>query len=54
MSLEYVTEKMKAMAGTRFDPKVVNAFTAAVDAGDITLSGPHAGAANTEARQEVS
>ena len=35
MSLIYVTDKMKAMAGTRFDPVVVDAFSAAVDAGDI-------------------
>ncbi len=37
MSFTHVTEKMKSMAGTRFDPTVVEAFTAAVAAGDIML-----------------
>ena len=35
MPFTHVTDKMKSMAGTRFDPTVVEAFTAAVDAGDI-------------------
>jgi putative nucleotidyltransferase with HDIG domain len=54
MTLEFVTDKMKAMAGTRFDPQVVHAFAAAVDAGDITPPSPSPGATNNEARQEVS
>jgi HD-GYP domain-containing protein (c-di-GMP phosphodiesterase class II) len=47
MPLEYVTQKLRAMAGTRFDPKVVDAFVAAVEAGDITPPEVevHAGAA---------
>ena len=36
MPLATVTEKMKSMAGTRFDPVVLDAFSAAVAAGDIT------------------
>lgn len=53
MSLEYVTEKMKAMSGTRFDPVVVHAFVAAVDAGDITPPDQSSEPAASEARQEV-
>jgi putative nucleotidyltransferase with HDIG domain len=53
MTLEYVTEKMKAMSGTRFDPQVVHAFVAAVDAGDITPPEHSSEPAPTEARQEV-
>jgi putative nucleotidyltransferase with HDIG domain len=34
--LEFVLEKLRAMSGSRFDPKVVDALLAAVDAGDIT------------------
>jgi HD-GYP domain-containing protein (c-di-GMP phosphodiesterase class II) len=35
-SLEFVLEKMRAMAGTRFDPQAVDALLAAVRAGDVT------------------
>ncbi len=34
--LEYVVAKMRSMAGSRFDPQVVQAFLAAVEAGDVT------------------
>jgi putative nucleotidyltransferase with HDIG domain len=54
MPLEYVTAKMKAMAGTRFDPKVVEAFAAAVHAGDIMPPEPLAQGQETERPQEVS
>ncbi|MCG6961930.1 MAG: HD domain-containing protein [Acidobacteria bacterium] len=36
LELEFVLAKMRAMAGSRFDPQVVQAFLAAVEAGDIT------------------
>jgi HD-GYP domain-containing protein (c-di-GMP phosphodiesterase class II) len=36
MELDYVLEKMKALSGSRFDPKVVEALLAAVNAGDVT------------------
>jgi HD-GYP domain-containing protein (c-di-GMP phosphodiesterase class II) len=36
MTLEYVLSKMKAMSGSRFDPMVIDAFMAAVKAGDIS------------------
>ena len=36
MTLDYVLAKMRSMSGTRFDPVVVDAFTAAVEAGDIS------------------
>jgi HD-GYP domain-containing protein (c-di-GMP phosphodiesterase class II) len=35
MTLEYVIEKMKSMSGTRFDPKIIEAFLRAVEAGDM-------------------
>jgi putative nucleotidyltransferase with HDIG domain len=35
-SLEFVLEKMRAMSSTRFDPEVVSALLAAVEAGDVT------------------
>ncbi len=35
-TLEFVLDKMRAMSGTRFDPKVVEALLAAVEAGDVT------------------
>ena len=54
MSLEYVSEKMKAMAGTRFDPTVVEAFAAAVDAGDIMPPEPVQSGEMIDAGQEVS
>jgi HD-GYP domain-containing protein (c-di-GMP phosphodiesterase class II) len=54
MSLTYVTDKMKAMAGTRFDPVVVDAFTAAVDAGDIMPPEPSPQGADLGSTQEAS
>jgi HD-GYP domain-containing protein (c-di-GMP phosphodiesterase class II) len=36
MTLDYVLTKMRSMVGSRFDPKVIDAFTAAVSAGDIS------------------
>jgi putative nucleotidyltransferase with HDIG domain len=36
MTLEYVIEKMKSMSGSRFDPKIIEAFLKAVTAGDMT------------------
>jgi len=36
MSLEFVLAKMRGMAGTRFDPKIVDALIDAVNSGDIT------------------
>ena len=54
MSLEYVVDKMKSMAGTRFDPVVVNAFTAAVDAGDIMPPEPSPTGGEVGSPQEVS
>ena len=54
MSLSYVTDKMKAMAGTRFDPVVVVAFTAAVDAGDIMPPEPSPQGADLGSTQEAS
>lgn len=38
--LEYVVQKMREMAGRRFDPNVIDAFLAAVTAGDITPPEP--------------
>mgnify|MGYP001547208252 CR=1 FL=1 len=52
MSLEYVSEKMRAMSGTRFDPQVVHAFVAAGDAGAIMPPDPSSEPAAPEARQE--
>jgi len=54
MPLDYVTEKMKAMAGTRFDPDVVEAFTAAVEAGDIMPPDSQHGGAESTAQREIS
>lgn len=54
MSLEYVVDKMKAMAGTRFDPQVVSAFLAAVAAGDITPPRHEPADSRGIRRQEVS
>ena len=54
MTLDFVLAKMRSMAGSRFDPQVVDAFLAAVDAGDIT---PPSHAADVHAdvpQQEVS
>jgi HD-GYP domain-containing protein (c-di-GMP phosphodiesterase class II) len=36
MTLDYVLEKIRSMSGTRFDPLVIDAFLAAVEAGDIS------------------
>lgn len=36
MTLEYVLAKMRSMSGSRFDPLVIDAFLAAVEAGDIS------------------
>jgi HD-GYP domain-containing protein (c-di-GMP phosphodiesterase class II) len=36
MALEHVLERMRSLAGARFDPAVIGAFLAAVKAGDIT------------------
>ncbi|HET7704944.1 MAG TPA: HD domain-containing phosphohydrolase, partial [Thermoanaerobaculia bacterium] len=45
MELGYVVEKIKSFAGTRFDPKVVDAFERAVKRGDITIEEQVRGAA---------
>lgn len=45
MELAYVVEKIKSFAGTRFDPKVVDAFAQAVKRGDIQIEEQVRGAA---------
>lgn len=45
MELGYVVEKIKSFAGTRFDPRVVDAFVAAVKRGDIQIEEQVRGAA---------
>jgi HD-GYP domain-containing protein (c-di-GMP phosphodiesterase class II) len=45
MELNYVVEKIKSFAGTRFDPRVVEAFVSAVKRGDIALEDQVRGAA---------
>jgi HD-GYP domain-containing protein (c-di-GMP phosphodiesterase class II) len=45
MEINYVVEKIKAFAGTRFDPRVVDAFANAVKRGDITIDEQVRGAA---------
>jgi HD-GYP domain-containing protein (c-di-GMP phosphodiesterase class II) len=45
MDLSYVVEKIKSIAGTRFDPVVVDAFVQAVKRGDIQTDEPVRGAA---------
>ena len=45
MELNYVVEKIKSFAGTRFDPRVVDAFVNAVKRGDITIDEQVRGAA---------
>ncbi|MGZ8710918.1 MAG: HD domain-containing phosphohydrolase [Thermoanaerobaculia bacterium] len=45
MELTYVVEKIKSFAGTRFDPKVIDAFERAVKRGDITIEEQVRGAA---------
>ncbi len=54
MPFTHVVEKMRSMAGTRFDPTVVDAFTAAVDAGDITPPEPSSEGGGLAAHQEIS
>src|SRR3954469_15691317 len=45
MELNYVVEKIKSFAGTRFDPRVVEAFVQAVKRGDIQIEDQVRGAA---------
>ncbi|HXA16581.1 MAG TPA: HD domain-containing phosphohydrolase [Thermoanaerobaculia bacterium] len=45
MEINYVVEKIKSFAGTRFDPRVVEAFANAVRRGDITIDEQVRGAA---------
>jgi HD-GYP domain-containing protein (c-di-GMP phosphodiesterase class II) len=45
MELSYVVEKIKSFAGTRFDPRVVDAFVNAVKRGDIVIEEQVRGAA---------
>ncbi|MGZ5473323.1 MAG: HD domain-containing phosphohydrolase [Thermoanaerobaculia bacterium] len=45
MELGYVVEKIKSFAGTRFDPRVVDAFVNAVKRGDIQIDEQVRGAA---------
>jgi HD-GYP domain-containing protein (c-di-GMP phosphodiesterase class II) len=45
MELNYVVDKIKSFAGTRFDPIVVDAFVRAVGRGDITIDEQVRGAA---------
>jgi HD-GYP domain-containing protein (c-di-GMP phosphodiesterase class II) len=51
MTLDYVLQKMRSMSGSRFDPVVVEAFIAAVEAGDIS---PPARGVEQPASTEVS
>jgi HD-GYP domain-containing protein (c-di-GMP phosphodiesterase class II) len=45
MELNYVVDKIKSFAGTRFDPHVVDAFVSAVKRGDIQIEEQVRGAA---------
>jgi len=45
MEINYVVEKIKSFAGTRFDPKVVESFVQAVKRGDIQIEDQVRGAA---------
>ncbi|HVS30021.1 MAG TPA: HD domain-containing phosphohydrolase [Thermoanaerobaculia bacterium] len=45
MELNYVVEKIKSFAGTRFDPRVIDAFVQAVKRGDIQIDEQVRGAA---------
>ncbi len=45
MELNYVVEKIRSFAGTRFDPRVVEAFVQAVKRGDIQIEEQVRGAA---------
>jgi putative nucleotidyltransferase with HDIG domain len=51
MTLDFVLAKMRSMSGTRFDPQVVDAFLAAVEAGDVTPP-PQTVSAEAELRQQ--
>jgi HD-GYP domain-containing protein (c-di-GMP phosphodiesterase class II) len=51
MTLEYVIAKMRSMSGSRFDPLVIDAFLAAVEAGDVS---PPARESQMAAPSEVS
>lgn len=42
MALEFVIGKMRAMSGVRYDPDVINALLAAIEAGDVTPPAIHA------------
>ena len=50
-TLDFVLGSLRAMSGSRFDPKVVDALLAAVAAGDVT---PPSAAPGSDAQQEVS
>jgi putative nucleotidyltransferase with HDIG domain len=56
MSLDYVIAKMRSMSGARFDPTVVDAFLAAVAAGDMTPPprNPQVAAAGGTAQENAS
>ncbi len=45
MDLSYVVEKIRELAGNRYDPRVVEAFASAVKAGEITVEDQIRGAA---------
>jgi len=45
MEINYVVEKIKSFAGTRFDPRVVEAFVNAVKRGDVAIEEQVRGAA---------
>lgn len=45
MELSYVVDKIKSFAGTRFDPRVVDAFVTAVKRGDVQIEEQVRGAA---------
>jgi len=45
MELNYVVDKIKSFAGTRFDPRVVDAFVTAVKRGDVQIEEQVRGAA---------
>jgi HD-GYP domain-containing protein (c-di-GMP phosphodiesterase class II) len=45
MEIHYVVDKIRSFAGTRFDPRVVEAFANAVQRGDITIDDQVRGAA---------
>ena len=50
MTLDYVVAKMNSMAGSRFDPVVMDAFNEAVKQGDISPpESPSMPAVSTEA-----